>query len=417
MSEIVLLGNGFDLHHGLPTRYSNMLHFMDYMSRSDTHLFGESSVADVLQDYLDYCNYGLHGIKIDNDLKAYYEKYRELLFSIPFDQHRFHELRNKLNSSFWFMYFLDCVNTEMRWVDFESEIQKILMVFEKIFKAGMVLDSREDSKVRHLFQNTKYLNEYYRENSNSCIRARHPENFLADTTYSNPLMLIDKKFLTKDNEYSWNILDVHAVVRALYEDLDIIKEAIAFYISSFIDSITPHLAPSSSLGHLASARCVVSLNYSHTYQNIYLRDSDDNNSTMIYQYHGNSVDKNIVLGVNSVRAIDGLDREDVFLSFSKFFQRYMHDGLCEYDRDITNLLQGLDKPIHLCVIGHSLDSTDSDIIKRLFAMSQKITIFYYNEEDKINHKRNLVRIFEKENLIEMNIKGMIEHRQLGNYMD
>ena len=417
MSEIVLLGNGFDLHHGLPTRYSNMLHFMDYMSRSDTHLFGESSVADVLQDYLDYCIYDLHGIKIDNDLKAYYEKYRELLFSIRFDQHSFLELRNKLNSSFWFMYFLDCVNTEMRWVDFESEIQKILMVFEKIFKAGMVLDSREDSKVRHLFQNTKYLNEYYRENSNSCIRARHPENFLADTTYSNPLMLIDKKFLTKDNEYSWNILDVHAVVRALYEDLDIIKEAIAFYISSFIDSITPHLAPSSSLGHLASARCVVSLNYSHTYQNIYLRDSDDNNSTMIYQYHGNSIDKNIVLGVNSVRAIDGLDREDVFLSFSKFFQRYMHDGLCEYDRDITNLLQGLDKPIHLCVIGHSLDSTDSDIIKRLFAMSQKITIFYYNEEDKINHKRNLVRIFEKENLIEMNIKGMIEHRQLGNYMD
>ena len=138
---------------------------------------------------------------------------------------------------------------------------------------------------------------------------------------------------------------------------------------------------------------------------------------MIYQYHGNSIDKNIVLGVNSVRAIDGLDREDVFLSFSKFFQRYMHDGLCEYDRDITNLLQGLDEPIHLCVIGHSLDSTDSDIIKRLFAMSQKITIFYYNEEDKINHKRNLVQIFDKENLIEMNIKGMIEHLKLGNYMD
>ena len=50
-------------------------------------------------------------------------------------------------------------------------------------------------------------------------------------------------------------------------------------------------------------------------------------------------------------------------------------------------------------------------------MSQKITIFYYNEEDKINHKRNLVQIFDKENLIEMNIKGMIEHLKLGNYMD
>ena len=80
-------------------------------------------------------------------------------------------------------------------------------------------------------------------------------------------------------------------------------------------------------------------------------------------------------------------------------------------------MQGLEEPIHLSIVGHSLDSTDSDIIKRLFSMSQKITIYYYNEDDKTKHKRNLVRIFEKENLIEMNIKGMIEHRQLGNYMD
>lgn len=417
MAKIALLGNGFDLHHGLPTKYSNMMHFMEYMSEFDAHYLGESSVADVLNYYIQYCKRSIRGIRIDEDIKAYYEKHKEILSSISFDHLKFYELQEKLNSSFWFAYFLDCVNTEMRWVDFESEIQKILVIFERIFKAGMLLNEREKTSIPVYFDSEKILNEYYDGSQDEFKRSRRPKNILVDARYSPPHIRIDKKFCTKDKEYNWNVLDTQEVVKALYADLDTIKEAIAFYISSFIDSITPYLAPSLTLGDLASAHCVVSLNYSHTYQNIYLRDSDDTNSTTVFQYHGNSVDNNIVLGVNSVRAIDGLDREDVFLPFSKFFQRYTHDGLCNYDRDITCLLQGLEEPIHLSIVGHSLDSTDSDIIKRLFSMSQKITIYYYNEDDKTNHKRNLVRIFEKENLIEMNIKGMIEHRQLGNYMD
>ena len=51
--------------------------------------------------------------------------------------------------------------------------------------------------------------------------------------------------------------------------------------------------------------------------------------------------------------------------------------------------------IELYTIGHSLDITDEDIIRQLFDLANKITVFYHSETSAQNLIRNLVRIYGK----------------------
>ena len=46
--EILLLGNGFDLHHGLPTKYENFLHVIEFLiNHYDRSI---KTIGDVLGD-------------------------------------------------------------------------------------------------------------------------------------------------------------------------------------------------------------------------------------------------------------------------------------------------------------------------------------------------------------------------------
>jgi hypothetical protein len=48
------------------------------------------------------------------------------------------------------------------------------------------------------------------------------------------------------------------------------------------------------------------------------------------------------------------------------------------------------------VIGHSLDSTDEDIIKQVFESAKSIIILYHSETSVKNQIKNLVKIYGKD---------------------
>ena len=50
----------------------------------------------------------------------------------------------------------------------------------------------------------------------------------------------------------------------------------------------------------------------------------------------------------------------------------------------------------LYVIGHSLDSTDEDVIRQVFESAKTIRILYHNETSIKNQIKNLVEIYGKE---------------------
>lgn len=51
---------------------------------------------------------------------------------------------------------------------------------------------------------------------------------------------------------------------------------------------------------------------------------------------------------------------------------------------------------NLLVFGHSLDSTDKDVIIDLFMYSKQITIYCYNEKAMSDNIRNLVNIYGRD---------------------
>ena len=53
-------------------------------------------------------------------------------------------------------------------------------------------------------------------------------------------------------------------------------------------------------------------------------------------------------------------------------------------------------PYRLFSMGHSLDSTDQDIIAELFRNAKEIVILYHNDNAKKSYITNLIRMFGKD---------------------
>lgn len=51
---------------------------------------------------------------------------------------------------------------------------------------------------------------------------------------------------------------------------------------------------------------------------------------------------------------------------------------------------------NLIVIGHSLDSTDEDVIRQIFHFAKTIKILYHDETSVKNQIENLIKIYSKE---------------------
>ena len=148
----------------------------------------------------------------------------------------------------------------------------------------------------------------------------------------------------------------------------------------------------------------------------------------MFHYHGCLTDRDIVVGVNDSIEDNEMKNgqyDTTFLCFKKYYQRFISDELSEYDRRIDEYLKEVnlylqeesssDTVNSLDVIGHSLDVSDADLIRRLFAMCDVITIYYHNEKAKMNYKHNLIKIFGKTFVDRMALEKRILLKKLDDY--
>jgi hypothetical protein len=416
MANIALLGNGFDLHHGLPTNYLDMMRFWTNVTRERFIVLSDDTLYSILDRMLKHC-----GADEDNvSLKTFQKKYSKSLQSISIDVSEFYELKHQLYHSFWFNYFQKNVKKNIGWIDFEAEIQKVLEIFRVIIN-----NNYTESKINQ-YSGPRIVYSYVRNTSN---HTPFP-NFDIKINDGQIEVLFNEKYRAPSdiiNEYNIN---VDLLVEDLYEDLEIIKKAICFYISYFIEGVSDCVEPSNSLYEVMGYDCVITLNYSNTYENVYQNAGLFGNPglTKVFHYHGCIDDGDIVLGVKASYEDDELQHgqyDTTFLFFKKYFQRFMSDKLSDYDRNIDEYLKEVnlylqeesssDMVNSLDVIGHSLDVSDADLIRRLFAMCDVITIYYHNEKAKMNYKHNLIKIFGKTFVDRMALEKRILLKKLDDY--
>lgn len=138
--NILLLGNGFDLHYNLPTKYHNFLHTANYLINNYSENI--KSVGDI------FSNSELQ--KVDKHIANSYSKHAELYNSTALDVDKTAKLIDYVNNNIWFKYLLKSFNKDVGWIDFETEIAVVIKSFNDFF-VDLKIDFSEETFFRDEF--------------------------------------------------------------------------------------------------------------------------------------------------------------------------------------------------------------------------------------------------------------------------
>ena len=161
MNSILLLGNGFDLNHMLPTKYQNFLQITDFLTRhysNEMHTVGDVLSCDVLQQQA-------------FDIETIYSSHAEVFDSTELDKKIVERLIAGAKSNVWFKYLLKCYNKDLGWIDFEKEIAIVLDVFYKFLSE----DSPRFNPLRRLNKSKRdayilsQFNFFYKKDNNNIV--------------------------------------------------------------------------------------------------------------------------------------------------------------------------------------------------------------------------------------------------------
>lgn len=414
--KILLIGNGFDLEHNLPTSYKKFLEFCEKFNRIFS--YADTATKDK------YKQENLDDWDMDDSIKdALFHAFEERTYSeiskengasdlkVTTSDPLLNELHTLLNKNTWLIYFQKRqADLGDNWIDFESEISRV---------------------IKTLDLSKKYLLTH--ENILGCNLKDEPILIEVLMAAATTLQTVLRNSDTVENFASF-----------LNTELDKLIRALEIYLSCFINKI--EVSRLSSDIEPLNPDCVLSFNYSNTYERIYGAKKD-----IQYAYiHGkadaskNVTSCNMVLGIDEYLTGENKNTELEFLTFKKYYQRIykstdnlylewvdeIKDGYADYCREIEaayarnnipekqrprtvaigNRIYTEGPPMHcpqhtLYIFGHSLDVTDQDVLKMFICNNNVQTkIFYYREnaDDKKSLGKiikNLIGVMGQEELI------------------
>ena len=348
--DILVIGNGFDIAHQLPTSYSEFLHFVGA-----------------------FCKYNLD----PGSSKTIYD-----VFFSDWDDSIYLEFLDLVKQNKWIEFFqtkLETLENQKKkgWIDFEKEISVIIRTFDK---------AREE-----LIINVGETEKAYRFDKN-CF------------TLLKPFLEFDYEDLCQTQK-PYTLKQIDEITQELLYQLRKLIRALEIYLSSYVVSV----CEKKPIGFESlSINRVLSFNYTDTFENLY--DSKEKDIRYCY-VHGkaelkHSLDEcELVLGIDEYLPEDKKDSQNNFAWFKKFFQRIFNGTDSSYMNWIEELSSekrttSVIHPNHLYIYGHSLDVTDKDILSRfILARNTNTYIFYHNRESLANLINNLIKVIGEDELI------------------
>lgn len=388
MEKILIIGNGFDLAHGLPTTYRDFLDFCRLYSDFTKHMKQSSKISEFGFDKLaeHKQNTGeLYGVNrhLVNALKIILTDTVHKMntaFSEVED-----EFRQLIRNNCWLAYF-EFKRGQLggNWIDFETEISKVLKSFQS---AAQNLPATKDSYKEF---KTKYPDPHF------LFRYYFPEGANeADLYAAFPEWLRGNKIPRFLNE-------------ELTAHLDRLIRALEIYLSVIVANIRPRKVRM-QLPEITqnSFDYVLSFNYTDTFRRFY-----PHANIRFCFIHGkaeaghNRQTCDLVLGIHEHPQEEGQQEfTDAVLPFKKFYQR-IYKGTDDYYLDWLDYIHAMkDRQFELHIFGHSLDITDKEVLSAFLLNDNVHTKIYYyrkSENDKTEmgrQIRNLIQIIGTEELI------------------
>lgn len=369
--NILVIGNGFDLAHGLQTTYKDFLRFTDEFTNY-------KSARENKQELF----------WSDDEDTRFYQYFINLFKKSQFNDRAkktINELDMLIKDNMWLKHFNN-VRIKSGWIDFESEISRVVQVLEEISK--LVNDAQKQGK-------SEIKLDQYQKKAIWNVRVDGGSN-LEET-----IKLIKERGL---------------------KDLDRLIRCLEIYLSDYINSI-PLKKTLPDIEKLPYLDKVLSFNYTNTFERLYKK-----HPFMEFDYiHGiadicrNADKNNMVLGVDEYLKGDERDENIEFIAFKKFFQRIHKETGCLYKNwiadiksenqisEITTIVKvngndymgTKDVAYHnLFIFGHSLDVTDKDVLRDLILNDNVQTVIFYLDKDDYGRKiANLVKVIGQDELI------------------
>lgn len=359
--NIFLVGNGLDLHFGLPTKYSNFLNFMKYLKNKGCieNICTDKPISQFFEN--------AELIKIDEDFERFYNKHRIACNNIFIEREEYQFLFAGLNNH-WLKYFLLSLDKEKTWIDLEKEISYVLKCFDKF-----CVTEGQDS-----------VSHYIVKSFGMIFNDENKENFFKEFPKGSGNKIFNKE----------------KMIKQLSLELDEFTKLLKIYIRHFADDILTNVNREEiNIDDPAflKADYAVNFNYTNTFEKLYELNKDK-----VFHLHGN-VNDEIILGINpdSKDELNGLDT--TFIQFKKYYQRIVNRTDVDYQNFIKNIdifysqSPNLSNTNNFIVIvaGHSLDKTDEDIIKQVFRLADKIIILCHNDQAIGNYIKKLITIYGK----------------------
>lgn len=366
--NILVIGNGFDIAHDLPTKYEHFLKYIDAFKRHKTicekrNDNGERENADVEdRDYIKHFT-DLY----DNEPQIY------------------QEINDLTKDNVWIEYFWKIYKNRTTpekdgWIDFESEISRIIQTLDE---------------ARHTLLEQFNQGQELGRMTQQQINTLYP--------------VFGKPIINRNSiEFDKNAVGYRKT--QLLKTLNGLTRCLELYLSNYVEEMSPEVRLPDITRLRPKLQYILSFNYTHTYDRLYSLPS----MKIKYDYiHGeakgdSNIEKcNLILGIDEYLEGKNRDRDNEFIQFKKFYQRIYKKTGCKYVDWVSNANQipmdldgngGFRNNVY--IFGHSLDITDKDTLSALINMkSTKTTIFYHDRKALGNYISNLVKILGEEELI------------------
>jgi hypothetical protein len=381
--KILIIGNGFDLYHKLPTRYTDFLFFANHWLQFKTLYDRSEMIAEEIveieirktdkgelieESILDFAKY--KGTYSEENLKIFEDNYE-----------------NK-----WIEYFNEVRNMSIigeKWIDFETEINNALNYVEEYLKACLKLEPGKIIRQKLPIKVYTLMSIFF------C----GDEKVNLDEVEDNDLYAIEE---TKNY-----------IIKRMQKELEKLINCIRIYMFEFVERIKVTVY-SRQIKELADI-CLLNFNYTYTYRMVY----GSNNLLKHHPIHGETKEDSLVLGIED----DSFGKTTDYIYFQKFFQRIQKKTGNYYKKWIEmpplQYRTYDDEPAKVYIMGHSLGISDKGILKDFFFNKNigKVTIFYYNQKAYEDIVINLVKMFDKESIIEATFNESIVFEKLEKPID
>lgn len=382
MTDLLIVGNGFDLYHGLPTRYTDFLKFISYWSIFWDNYNGEAK-AQVCTPFR---------VKLSEQNEIIEESMRDFASHQGYYKYEHLEFINSHIDNLWIQYFLKKQLSSVNWIDFEGEIYNVLKLVEEYYSEFIPeMRKRNDAPIKYIPGDMSTVINIFKKNC--------PEEYI-DFTQG----IISRNDTEKDKLKN----NKEMLLSTMKRELDDLIKCLDYYLLDFVSNIKVEQY-SEQIKELSYIN-LLNFNYTYTYASVYGKNSLREH----HRIHGDCLEEDMVLGIPDESFPSTLD----YIYFQKYFQRiqkrtgnYYKSWITEPNAREKSLE---DVPINVFIMGHSLADSDKGILKEIFMNDFvcKITIFYHSQLAYEQQVINLVSMFGKDFVIEQTANDRIVFEKL-----